>query len=59
MSTQRGLAVVQTQVRTIAPLPQSIKVQQDTTDKLSAINEKWHAKVVKAYQSFGVEGSAS
>ena len=59
ISTQRGLAIVQTQGRTIAPLPQSMKQQQDTIDALSAVNKKWHAKVVKAYQSFGVEGSAS
>ena len=59
VTTQRGLAVVQTQVRSIVPLPQTMKQQQKALDRLSAVNEAWHAKVVKAYQSFGVEGSAS
>ena len=58
ISTQRGLAVVQTQVRSIVKEPQTLKQQQDAIDRIDGVNEKWHAKVVRAYQSFGVEGTA-
>ena len=58
-TTQRGLAVVQTQVRKFVKGTQTLKAQQETFNRLSDFNQKWHAKVVKAYQSFGVEGTAS
>jgi hypothetical protein len=58
-TTQRGLAIVQTQVRKFVTGTQTLKQQQETVNRLGAFNQKWHAKVVKAYQSFGVEGTAS
>jgi hypothetical protein len=58
LSTQRGLAVVQTQVRQYRPLPQTIKQQQDGLDRVDRVNDTWHARVLDAYQSFGVEGDA-
>jgi len=58
-TTQRGLAIVQTEVRQFVKRAQTLKQQQDNVSRISAVNQKWHAKVVKAYQSFGVEGTAS
>jgi hypothetical protein len=57
-STQRGLAIVQTQVRQYVPLPQTIKQQQDGLDRVDRVNNTWHPRVLAAYQSFGVEGTA-
>lgn len=59
VTTQRGLAIVQTQVRQFVEGDQPLAKQQKALDTLSAVNKAWHAKVVKAYQSFGVEGTAS
>jgi hypothetical protein len=58
MSTQRGLAVVQTQVRQYVPLPQTVGQQQRGLDRVDSVNEAWHARVLAAYQAFGVEGTA-
>lgn len=58
LSTQRGLAIVQTQVRQYRKLPQPMKQQQNTIDRVDGVNRSWHARVVSAYQSFGVEGTA-
>jgi hypothetical protein len=58
ISTQRGLAIVQTQVRQYVALPQARKQQQAGLDRVGSVNETWHARVLAAYQSFGVEGVA-
>lgn len=58
ISTQRGLAIVQTQVRQYVPLPQVMKQQQRGLDRVDAVNTPWHSRVLAAYQSFGVEGQA-
>lgn len=58
LSTQRGLAIVQTQVRRYRSLPQSPKQQQAGLDRVDRVNDRWHAQVLTAYQSFGVEGQA-
>ena len=58
LSTQRGLAIVQTQVGTYLPVPQSIKQQRAALDRVAGVNNRWHTKVVRAYQNFGVEGTA-
>jgi predicted small lipoprotein YifL len=52
-TTQRGLAVVQTQVRKYVKTPQSMKQQQDALGRVGTVNSKWHPRVVKAYESFG------
>lgn len=59
VTTQRGLAIVQTQVRRFVQGDQPMAKQQKALDTISAVNKAWHARVVKAYQSFGVEGTAS
>lgn len=56
-STQRGLAIVQTQVRQFAPMPQTNDQQQRATDRVGNVNNRWHERVVKAYESFG-QGTA-
>jgi hypothetical protein len=58
LSTQRGLAVIQTQVGAYRPLPQSVTQQRKALDRVAGVNDRWHAKVVKAYQNFGVEDTA-
>lgn len=58
LSTQRGLAVVQTQVRQYVALPQTMKQQQNGLDRVGRVNDAWHPRVLAAYQSFGVEGTA-
>lgn len=58
LSTQRGLAIVQTQVRQYVRLPQAMAQQQRGLDRVGRVNEAWHARVLAAYQAFGVEGSA-
>ncbi len=58
LTTQRGLAIVQTLVSRYVPATQTLAQQQATVSRLSTVNNKWHAKVMKAYQSFGVEGTA-
>lgn len=58
ISTQRGLAIVQTQVRQYRALPQAMKQQQRGLDRVDAVNASWHARVLAAYQAFGVEGTA-
>lgn len=52
-TTQRGLAIVQTQVRKFEKVPQTVKQQQVEFSKVSSFNQKWHPKVVKSYESFG------
>lgn len=56
-TTQRGLAVVQTQVRKYVKTPQSLKQRQNGLDRVGAVNSKWHPRAVKAYESFG-QGTA-
>lgn len=56
-STQRGLAIVQTQVRQFAPVPQTNAQQQRATNRVGNVNNRWHERVVKAYESFG-QGTA-
>lgn len=58
ISTQRGLAIVQTRVSQYRALPQAMNQQQRGLDRVDAVNEAWHARVLAAYQSFGVEGTA-
>lgn len=58
ISTQRGLAIVQTQVQQFKALPQAMKQQQAGLDRVDRVNSTWHAAVLKAYQSFGVDGQA-
>jgi hypothetical protein len=58
LSTQAGLAIVQTEVGAYRPLPQSAKQRQAALDQVASVNDRWHAQVVKAYQNFGVEGTA-
>lgn len=58
LSTQRGLAIVQTQVRQYVALPQAMKQQQAGLDRVGRVNDRWHPRVLAAYQSFGVEGTA-
>lgn len=58
LSTQRGLAIVQTQVRQYRSLPQATKQQQRALDRVDAVNAAWHTRVLSAYESFGVQGTA-
>lgn len=52
-TTQRGLAVVQTQVMRWVDASMSMTQQENTASKLSTANGKWHSNAVKAYESFG------
>lgn len=56
-TTQRGLAVVQTEVMRWIDASASITQQQNTASRLGSVNGKWHAAAVKAYENFG-QGSA-
>lgn len=52
-TTQRGLAIVQTEVTRWIDASASITQQQNTASKLGSVNATWHANAVKAYESFG------
>ncbi len=52
-TTQRGLAIVQTEVMRWVDSSMTIKQQQNTASKLGAVNAKWNASAVKAYENFG------
>jgi len=49
----RGLAAVQTQVFQAIKVGQTDKQQQNTASKLSAVNQNWQARAIKALESFG------
>lgn len=52
-TTQRGLAIVQTQVRKYVKTPQTMTQRQNGLDRVGNVNNTWHPRVVKAYESFG------
>lgn len=52
-TTQRGLAVVQTEVMRWIDDSASTKTQQGVANKLGSTNKAWQAAAVKAYESFG------
>lgn len=52
-TTQRGLAIIQTEIMRAIDGTASMTTQQNTASKLSSVNGKWHSNAVKAYESFG------
>lgn len=58
ITTQVGLAVVQTTVSKVLPKPAALKAAQDLADRLSSVNKAWHSQALKAYRNFGLEGTA-
>ncbi len=58
LSTQRGLAIVQTTVSAYAQTPQTMEQQQVALNQVSSVNSTWHGGVLKAYKNFGVDGIA-
>ncbi len=58
LSTQRGLAIVQTEVSAYAQTPQTMEQQQVALNQVSSVNSTWHAGVLKAYKNFGIVGTA-
>lgn len=52
-TTQRGLAIVQTEVFRAVEGALSEKQAQQTASRISSVNSTWHAAAVKAYESFG------
>ena len=58
ITTQRGLAIVQTEVFRALPSTLTAKQQQNTASKNASVNKAWHTKVLRAYESFG-QGSSS
>lgn len=57
-TTQRGLAIVQTEItRTFQGTP-SVAQGEQVANQLGSVNQSWHANVVRAYESFG-QGRAS
>ena len=57
LSTQRGLAVVQTTVRSYAQTPQSTQQQKDALSRVGSGNSIWHRRVLTAYKNFGIIGT--
>lgn len=52
-TTQRGLAIVQTQVYRAVEGSRSAADRQQVANRLGSVNRSWHANVVRAYESFG------
>lgn len=52
-TTQRGLAIVQTQVYRAVPTPVSESQGQKIASRAGKVNDTWHSAAVKAYESFG------
>ena len=52
-TTQRGLAIVQTEVFRAVDDTVSTKQAQQIASRLGSVNGTWHAAAVKAYESFG------
>ena len=52
-TTQRGLAIVQTELYRAVESSRSMADQQQVANRLSSVNRSWHANVVRAYESFG------
>lgn len=52
-TTQRGLAIVQTEVYRAIDGTLTDKQAQQTASRLGSVNSRWHAAAVKAYESFG------
>jgi hypothetical protein len=57
--TQRGLAVIVTEVTVITASTPSEADAETSANAISALNKDWHEQVVAAYNSFGVRGIAS
>ena len=57
LSTQRGLAVVQTTVRSYAQTPQSTQQRKDALSQVGSVNSTWHRRVLTAYKNFGIIGT--
>ena len=53
ITTQRGMAIVQTEVFRALPSTLTTKQQQNAASKNSSVNKAWHTKVLRAYESFG------
>lgn len=52
-TTQRGLAIVQTEVFRAVDDSVSVKQAQTIASRLGSVNGTWHAAAVKAYENFG------
>lgn len=52
-TTQRGLAIIQTQVYRAVEGSRSASDLQQVANRLGSVNRAWHANVVRAYESFG------
>lgn len=52
-TTQRGLAIVQTEVYRAVQGTTSAAQGQQSASRLGSVNRSWHANVVRAYESFG------
>lgn len=52
-TTQRGLAIVQTEVFRGLERTPSVKQAQQTANRIGSVNERWHAAAVTAYENFG------
>jgi hypothetical protein len=57
-TTQIGLAVIQTEVRSIGVPALPIEAAQQKVSTLSAFVKKWHAEVVAAYRAWAFEGES-
>lgn len=56
-TTQRGLAVIQTEVLVVSPKSASDSTLQSVANKAGATTKAWQAAAVKAYEAFG-QGNA-
>ena len=56
-STQRGLAVIQTEIFQAVPNTTTDAAQMKVADRLGSVNAAWHKNAVRAYESFG-QGSS-
>ncbi len=52
-TTQLGLAIIQTQLYRYVGGSTTASARQQAANRLGSVNSAWHAKVVKAYESFG------
>lgn len=52
-TTQRGLAIIQTELYRAVEGSRSPADLQQVANRLGSVNRSWHANVVRAYESFG------
>lgn len=57
-TTQLGLAIIQTEIFRYVGGSTTASARQQAANRLGSVNGSWHAKVVRAYESFG-QGRAS